>query len=327
MLAQYASQEALRGPIRPFSLARDLAALADLLEVSFGPELRATGSHMVEEMRQMAQWGAMLYLVPDSVSSLVGYVWSEGDHLLGNVSLSREKAHAWTLSNVAVAPSQRGRGIAGRLVDTAIAHVRRHGGRRILLEVRADNVRAIALYAHRGFVRFDTVHEMMLSSSRWPVIVSEGIGPLRTPRWSDSRRLLRLALASTPDDVLQHRPLRAPDFERGWLRPLQNAWRLAFRGQEVMELVGPRHGELLAYGRAEVQLFRGTHRLDLYVHPTARGAWEQVLVDGLLARLRVAPRSQVMARLSISHPEAIQALQAVGFETRRVLDQMALELV
>ena len=324
MLAQYASQEAVRGPIRPFSLARDLSALADLLEVSFGPELRATGSHMVEEMRQVAQWGAMLHLLPAATSFLSGYVWIEDGRLLGNVSLSRDEAGVWTLSNVAVAPAQRGRGIAGQLVDAAIAHVRQRGGRRILLEVRSDNATAISLYARRGFVRYDTVHELMLSASRWPLIVRERTDRLRSPRLGDGRRLLRLALASTPEAVLQHKPLRTRDFERGWLRPLQNAWRLAFRGQEVIELMGPRHGELRAYGRAEVQLLRGTHQLALYVHPEERGTWEQVLVDALLARLRSAPRSQIAARLSASHPEAIRALQAVGFEARRVLDQMVL---
>lgn len=324
MFAQYASQEVVRGPIRPFSLARDLAALADLLEIAFGPELRATGSHMVEEMRQMAHWGPMLHLVPDAASFLTGYVWIEGGQLLGNASLSRDEANVWTLSNVAVAPSQRGRGIAGRLVEAAIAHVRQRGGKCILLEVRADNATALALYARRGFVRYDTVHELILPASRWPLVIGERADRFRSPRIGDGRRLLRLALASTPEAVLQYNPPRPHEFERGWLRPLQNAWRLAFQGQEVIERVGPRHGELRAYGRVGVQLLRGTHRLDLYVHPEERGLWERALVDALLAHLNAAPRSQVMARLSASHPEAIGALQAVGFETRRVLDQMAL---
>jgi ribosomal-protein-alanine N-acetyltransferase len=53
--------------------------------------------------------------------------------------------------NLAVAPGQRQRGIARRLVLTGIKHVYTKGARRALLEVRASNIFAQKLYSSLGF--------------------------------------------------------------------------------------------------------------------------------------------------------------------------------
>jgi [ribosomal protein S18]-alanine N-acetyltransferase len=57
------------------------------------------------------------------------------------------------VQTVAVAPSAQGRGIGGRLIDALIDTARRRGATTLLLEVRADNQAAIALYRRRGFER------------------------------------------------------------------------------------------------------------------------------------------------------------------------------
>jgi ribosomal-protein-alanine N-acetyltransferase len=65
---------------------------------------------------------------------------------------------AWTvadeaeIANVAVAPSLRGRGFGGRLLDAALHEVERRGAGAVFLEVRESNVAARALYAARRFV-------------------------------------------------------------------------------------------------------------------------------------------------------------------------------
>jgi ribosomal-protein-alanine N-acetyltransferase len=53
--------------------------------------------------------------------------------------------------DVAVAPSQRRRGLARRLLALALRAGARAGARLALLEVRADNAGALALYAALGF--------------------------------------------------------------------------------------------------------------------------------------------------------------------------------
>jgi ribosomal-protein-alanine N-acetyltransferase len=55
------------------------------------------------------------------------------------------------LLSVAVAPALQRRGYGRRLVDHLIGYARGHDAARILLEVRVDNVAAIALYEQLGF--------------------------------------------------------------------------------------------------------------------------------------------------------------------------------
>ena len=56
------------------------------------------------------------------------------------------------IANLAVAPSERGRGIGATLLDAALAEGRRLGTKEMFLEVRSTNVRARQLYDSRGFI-------------------------------------------------------------------------------------------------------------------------------------------------------------------------------
>jgi [ribosomal protein S18]-alanine N-acetyltransferase len=59
------------------------------------------------------------------------------------------------LLNVAVAVDARRRGIGRALLEDLFAYAREHDAHRILLEVRASNAAAIALYESLGFTRFN----------------------------------------------------------------------------------------------------------------------------------------------------------------------------
>ena len=56
-----------------------------------------------------------------------------------------------TLLNIAVHPSEQGRGRGAELLGAVLERALQLGVRRLLLEVRADNTRAIALYRRFGF--------------------------------------------------------------------------------------------------------------------------------------------------------------------------------
>ena len=58
------------------------------------------------------------------------------------------------ITNIAVAPQQRGRGVARLLMDRAICIAREKGAENLVLEVRESNSAAIALYEGYGFVRY-----------------------------------------------------------------------------------------------------------------------------------------------------------------------------
>jgi len=79
--------------------------------------------------------------VAESSGSIVGYVCL--------MSLFEEAQ----ILDIAVAPQQRGRGIAQLLMDHAVAVAREKQAEVLALEVRSTNSSAIALYERCGFVR------------------------------------------------------------------------------------------------------------------------------------------------------------------------------
>ena len=52
---------------------------------------------------------------------------------------------------IAVGPAYRGMGLGDRLLDELVARATARGAQALLLEVRADNAPALALYARHGF--------------------------------------------------------------------------------------------------------------------------------------------------------------------------------
>jgi ribosomal-protein-alanine N-acetyltransferase len=57
------------------------------------------------------------------------------------------------VQTIAVAPSAQGRGVGTRLLRALTERAARSGARSLLLEVRADNAPAVALYQREGFER------------------------------------------------------------------------------------------------------------------------------------------------------------------------------
>ena len=72
--------------------------------------------------------------------------------LAGYAGLMAPGAEA-DVQTIAVAPAAQGRGVGGRLLDALVQEAARRGATSLLLEVRADNEPAIALYTRRGFER------------------------------------------------------------------------------------------------------------------------------------------------------------------------------
>ena len=72
------------------------------------------------------------------------------DHLLGYAGLDLA-GDAADVMTIATAPEAHGRGIGRLLLDELVTRAARHGVEALLLEVRADNLRARDLYERNGF--------------------------------------------------------------------------------------------------------------------------------------------------------------------------------
>jgi ribosomal-protein-alanine N-acetyltransferase len=75
---------------------------------------------------------------------------TRGDERLGFVVVERERDGAW-ISAIAVAPSERGRGVGARLMAEAARLARAAGAARLRLTTAQANVEALELFLKCGF--------------------------------------------------------------------------------------------------------------------------------------------------------------------------------
>ena len=80
------------------------------------------------------------------------------------------------IANVAVAPSARGRGFGGMLLDAAIAAAHNYGAEALFLDVRESNARARALYDSRGFLEVGRRRRYYRRPAEDAIVLRRGIG-------------------------------------------------------------------------------------------------------------------------------------------------------
>lgn len=330
MIAYSFAGKHLEEGIRRFDMRRDLAQLADLIEVAFESELERTGNRIVTEMRQLSRVAPLLWLSAAGQSTfpgaLGGYVWVEAGQLVGNVSLSTTSIRrgVWVISNVAVHPEYRSSGIAEQLMQATLRQARDENIGLVILEVQQSNLPAQRLYRRLGFEVYDTIAELSLPAEQAGYLMMQAIPSLRRRRAEDSKSLHLLFRAATPRRAQQVKPVCAQDYSPGIDRRLER-WlddlvHLRRRAERIIE----QDGAIVALLGIVGQYALGMHRLEITVHPGVRGRLERQLVSAGLDWLRRFPRRRVQAKVSTSHGEALRAYRRAGFREVRVLDQMRL---
>ena len=85
------SKESLRAGIRPFDVRRDLVQVANLVEQCFADTLDIDGKRYIQRMRKIANNKGLTRLSavnPEWASiPTSGFVWENGDQLVGNTTL------------------------------------------------------------------------------------------------------------------------------------------------------------------------------------------------------------------------------------------------
>ena len=295
------------------------------MEVAFSRELQGNSRYIMRDLRAMHTLRPLMWLVsqiaPSTYAFLDGFVWEEDGRVVGNLSLSQLPHGDWIVSNVAVLPAFRRRGIARALMRAAIERVREHRGRQILLQVHEQNAAAIALYESLAFTYVDTVIELQahdLRPSALPAPPEVRVVPPIADRWYEAYELARVADSASRFG----RPISSPSafrvrdvgrLERFWQRvipPAKERW-WAMADDEVLALL-----TLNRRNGAEPDL------ADLLIAPRGVGVVEPALANQLTKRLR--GRAVVHVTLPSTQPAARDALVQVGFRQQRTLNQMRL---
>jgi putative acetyltransferase len=109
------------------------------------------------EFGRGATTDAELYALPASYAERGGAFWvaTEGEALLGTCGVFPVAHATYELRKMYLAPAARGHRLGEQMLDVAVAWVKDHGGKRIVLDTVETMARAIAFYEHHGFVRDD----------------------------------------------------------------------------------------------------------------------------------------------------------------------------
>jgi ribosomal protein S18 acetylase RimI-like enzyme len=316
--------EARDGP-QPFDPARHMRQVANLVGAVFADELDSRGRGALREMQFVGRLSPML---GDTLSMALfneyisGHVWVEGGQVVGNVTLQSidQAGSRWRISNVAVLPGFRRRGIARALMLESLREVAQRQGNWSVLQVRADNIGAHDLYLSLGFadVARDAVYRLPAPPAQ-PAQPEIALEPLRTLTGAgllDLARASRSALAQWAD------PIRAQDYYVGlgraageWLGRLTRAHRVERWGV---------WGDKMLLGAVETRasISSDVFTMRMTVRPSARGALETSLVARGLMSLADAGSSPVMVEHDGEHVEGTEALVRAGFRAQRDLITM-----
>jgi ribosomal protein S18 acetylase RimI-like enzyme len=308
------------GP-RRIRCPQDVPAVAGLLFICFSSALDSSARQMLQQVHWIASQGAVSW----KLTSLLGavnqeewkhsVVWLEGGRLVANVTLTprARQEREWLLSNVAVHPDYRRRGIGRELVRFALAEVRALGGRQVYLQVDVENRSAANIYRDLGFQDIGCRATWFLPAGRKAGRRLEGscvdsvrVAPRRDAEWADEFKLLE---ECTPSGLVWNSPLRA-----GRIRP--SFWRSMDR-----LLVGESEAHFLARCDAALSaVLIATRRMYaweglLIQRPGTGGKVEAPLVERFLEG-GSPERSGMLETTDEADPDVMTGM---GFQLRRTL--------
>lgn len=339
MIAHSLSRQAYTG-LRPIEPARDLKAITDLLSLAFVEELSPETEATLREMRFMAGLSPVLTVLSQLQSSFYdvfsGFVWEEAGTIAGNVTLTpfeRDRRH-WLISNVAVHPGYRQRGIARRLMEAALEQIYQNDGAFVSLEVRRGNAAARRLYQTLGFVHVEA--NAHLRAEALPIFPAPSAGDfvvlpaddfvVRNWRPGEGHRVYGLVTSTRPPLAQRWLPIDRGPFAPGllgsWLEPVAQA----LRAERTLRKVVLHDGELCGMALIKARLLGRPHEGQLMVHPRFSGQVDDLLVGSVLAELQRLPARPTQLRVLQAAPSLVAALERRGFQIVRILERMGLSL-
>lgn len=333
MIAGLAARDSTLHGLRPFNPLLDLRPTTELIELAFGEALDPVSRQMLREMSALAWlYGPFFWLLNATGSPLAdsygGYVWMEQGNIVGNITVHRRhgEKRGWFISNLAVHPDYRTKGIARGLMTAGLDLVRQKRAQRVSLEVRAGNVAARRLYDSLGFTQVDSVTRMRmdpLHPSR-PILVDDyGIELVKRAHWG---KLLKLATQTLSPEAREIMPLKEDQYRPSPLRQLVSYIGDLLNGRTTYRLAAVSGDELAAVATLRTGGLLRPHSLTLMVHPAHRHKVEEMLLTSALSTVESYRYRALLAKIQPSYDFARDTLLRYGFVEEQTLDLLTLTL-
>ncbi|MFN8439859.1 MAG: GNAT family N-acetyltransferase [Caldilineaceae bacterium] len=318
--------------IRPFDVGRDLRPVAELIASAFAQELDQRGESALREMRVMSHFSSVIKVLNRSTGEFDdyfgGFVWLEEGKVVGNVTVQRaeQSGGRWQIANVAVAPAYRGRGIARRLMQRALAHIDEEGGKYAVLQVYENNQVALRLYKQLGFEEMggtvDLRHEHLPKVAFAPAIPN--FFSFSSNHWQPLYELANNQLGS---QTQWWRAIRRVDFQLTFEQQLGEWFAEKIGRQQIYRRCIQTQQRFDAALILTAKRWRGEHKLQLWVRPEQYGKYEASMLHWVFATLQDYPRWPLQLTLSKTHSAALTLAEEVGFTQQRALLTMRKEIV
>jgi ribosomal protein S18 acetylase RimI-like enzyme len=311
--------------LRPFDIGADLRPVAELIADAFAHELDSRGSAALREMRVMSHIGGVLKLLNRSTGEFDdvfgGFVWLEDGKVVGNVTVQRSDRSGarWQIANVAVAPSQRGRGISRQLMMRALEHIAENQGQWAVLQVYEKNTIALRLYERMGFEVIGGSTDLRLDRApqidTFPVLAN-----FRSFSVNQWQPLYDLANQQYGIQAQWWRALRRGDFQQTFEQQFL-AWlaRTVGRQRVYRQCIQTYQHHFDAALVLKAMRWRGQHELRIWVRPEHYGKYEDALLHWALATLQAHPRWPVHVNLNSDHTPALETARRYGFRIQQTL--------
>jgi ribosomal protein S18 acetylase RimI-like enzyme len=323
MMAEIAISSSTGEHLRRLDMHRDLAKVADLVELCFFDTLDPEGRQYLNEMRRAAQSASMMRfassLIDESPILPSGYVWEENSQLVGNLSLipiTLQGKRGYMIANVATHPDYRGRGIATALTNTALRHAQERGAGAVWLQVRDDNPSAIHIYEAHGFAERMRRTNWSNGPSYPAIAVPSSVRVIKRQggHWAQQRKWLDV---SYPVEIAWNIPI-----DWNLFRP--DAWGMIYRAFSLENLHHwsvERNGEL----KGVLSWKHSTGYTDtLWLAMPAQNDEESILA--LLITVRAAIRKEQPLSLNFPAGSAVEVLKQAGFYSHQTLVWMSVEI-
>ena len=326
---------------RPFTMPKDIDSMLEVWTVAakypdhpewdMQDEEQESALDMLRTVKKLWPLFRVLLLISPSMKDMMlGYVWEEDGKRIGTANIGRRgKGDTWMVSNVAVLPDHRRKGIARKLVEACLQLGRERGAKKIILDVIDGNLPAQQLYERLGFVNYTTSVTLefeptaSLTEQAWPTgyTISPYAGSDWQPRY-------QLAQRTTPPVVQEYEPItesvyRVPAAARILMPLMARLTGTVTRRYKVLAA----NGQIVAIGRYDVRPKKGGFNHFFVSLDPAYSEVALPLITRLLREmLEISPGRKIEIESSSWQTRTIEVLQTLGFKRRYGYVRMGLTI-
>jgi len=322
--------EQIPGKLRPMEFT-ELDKMLDLMEVAFAEDSAREGRNLRADMAGVQRLLPVLRILtkikPSLADKFYTLAWEVDGRFVAGITLSQQGSdkQRWYIFNVATHPDFRGRGLARKLVNTALDHVRARNGKRVLLDVRADNTAAYNLYTSVGFLHLETSTTLKgtlshLPNCAWPTDYS--VRQLRDDEWQPVFALEQRLASDATRTVC---PITPDQFRDGPVaRLMQGVMNRAQKRRTERWLV-ERAGQPIGLAASYAQLTGSNpHHIEVSLDPAASDVAPALLAQTIN---RVVNGTAQACLIDVrDHATVVGFLKSIGCEDIETTHQLGLAL-